>query len=143
MSSLSAPEFLARGRLCIWPAVDRVCCSSMRMVRGTLAPAPAANRGLSGWDTALTSCIRDGRCVSLVQWKELFAETASSPALFHETGVLWLASENDVGFNEMTAVLTRCKVPFESLSSSAIAQRYPQFIRTAWTPEFWRPRAEY
>ena len=29
--------------------------------------------------------------------------------------------------NEMTAVLTRCKVPFESLSGSAIAQRYPQF----------------
>ena len=27
----------------------------------------------------------------------------------------------------MTAVLTRCKVPFESLSGSAIAQRYPQF----------------
>ena len=64
---------------------------------------------------------------SLVQWKELFAETASSPALFHQTGVLWLASKKDVGFNEMTAVLTRCKVPFESLSSSAIAQRYPQF----------------
>jgi sarcosine oxidase len=63
---------------------------------------------------------------SLVQWKELFAETASSPALFYETGVLWLASKNG-RTDEMTTVLTRCKVSFESLSSSAIAQRYPQF----------------
>jgi sarcosine oxidase len=64
---------------------------------------------------------------SLVQWKELFAETASSPALFHETGVLWLGSKEYVRLNAMTAVLTRCKVPFEALSSSTIAERYPQF----------------
>jgi glycine/D-amino acid oxidase-like deaminating enzyme len=64
---------------------------------------------------------------SLVQWKELFAETMGSPALFHQTGVLWLASKEYPRFNEMTTVLTRCKVPFESLSGSAIAQRYPQF----------------
>ncbi|MDQ1410152.1 MAG: hypothetical protein QOJ41_1887 [Acidobacteriaceae bacterium] len=64
---------------------------------------------------------------SLVQWKELFAETAKSPALFHETGVLWLGSEEYAPLEEMAAVLTRCKVPFESLSSGAIAQRYPQF----------------
>jgi sarcosine oxidase len=64
---------------------------------------------------------------SLAQWKELFAETARSAALFHKTGVLWLGSKDYTRLNEMTAVLTRCKVPFESLSSSAIAQRYPQF----------------
>jgi monomeric sarcosine oxidase len=64
---------------------------------------------------------------SLVQWKELLADTMGSPALFHKTGVLWLGSKEYAGFNGMTAVLTRCKVPFESLSSSAIAQRYPQF----------------
>jgi sarcosine oxidase len=64
---------------------------------------------------------------SLVQWKELFAETLRSPTLFQQTGVLWLASKDDVGFKEMTAVLTRCKVPFESLSESAIVERYPQF----------------
>jgi sarcosine oxidase len=64
---------------------------------------------------------------SLVQWKELFAETTTSPALFHETGVLWLGSKEYARLNEMAAVLTRCKVPFESLSSSAIEQRYPQF----------------
>ena len=64
---------------------------------------------------------------SLLQWKALFAETAKSPALFHETGVLWLASKECAGFNQMTAVLTRCKVPFEALTTGAIAQRYPQF----------------
>ena len=64
---------------------------------------------------------------SLVQWTELLADTMGSPALFHKTGVLWLGSKEYAGFNGMTAVLTRCKVPFESLSSSAIAQRYPQF----------------
>jgi sarcosine oxidase len=64
---------------------------------------------------------------SLVQWKELFAETSTSSALFHKTGVLWLASKDSLGFDEMIAVLTRCKVPFESLGTGAIAQRYPQF----------------
>lgn len=64
---------------------------------------------------------------SLVQWKELFAETLRSPALFQQTGVLWLASKDDVGFKDMTAVLNRCEVPFEVLGSRAIAQRYPQF----------------
>src|ERR1700692_4678393 len=64
---------------------------------------------------------------SLVQWKNLFAETMGTTPLFHQTGVLWLGNKEYVRLNEMTAVLTRCKVPFESLSESAIAQRYPQF----------------
>ena len=64
---------------------------------------------------------------SLVQWKELFAETIGLPALFHQTGVLWLGNKEYARLSEMTAVLTRCNVPFESLSESAIAQRYPQF----------------
>jgi sarcosine oxidase len=64
---------------------------------------------------------------SLVQWKELFAEMAGAPALFYETGVLWLGSKEYARLNEMTAVLSRCEVPFESLTSSEIAQRYPQF----------------
>jgi sarcosine oxidase len=64
---------------------------------------------------------------SLVQWKELLAETMGTPPLFHQTGVLWLGSKDYARLNEMTTVLTRCKVPFESLSSNAIAERYPQF----------------
>jgi sarcosine oxidase len=64
---------------------------------------------------------------SLAQWKELFGAASASAALFHETGVLWLAAEDDTQLNATKDVLSRCKVPFESLSSSAIAARYPQF----------------
>src|SRR6202166_4192128 len=64
---------------------------------------------------------------SPLQWKELLAETMGTTPLFHQTGVLWLGSKDYARLNEMTAVLTRCKVPFESLSSNAIAERYPQF----------------
>ena len=64
---------------------------------------------------------------SLARWKELFAETAGSPALFRETGVLWLRNKDNPPLDDMTAVLSRCKVPFESLSGSAIAKRYSQF----------------
>jgi sarcosine oxidase len=62
---------------------------------------------------------------SLVQWKELFG--ATTPPLFHETGVLWVASSADQPLDDMTATLTRCKVPFESLDHSALSKRYPQF----------------
>jgi len=64
---------------------------------------------------------------SLVQWKELLAETMGTTPLFHQTGVLWLGNKDYARLNEMIAVLTRCKVPFESLSESSIGQRYPQF----------------
>src|ERR1700733_16089525 len=30
---------------------------------------------------------------SLVQWKELLAETMGTPPLFHQTGVLWLGNK--------------------------------------------------
>jgi sarcosine oxidase len=66
---------------------------------------------------------------SLAQWKELFASApaSASAALFHETGVLWLASEGDKQLGATKEVLTRCKVPFEFLKRTAIAERYPQF----------------
>jgi sarcosine oxidase len=66
---------------------------------------------------------------SLAQWKELFAAAPAqaSAALFHETGVLWLASDGDATLGATKSVLSRCKVPFESLNRSVIAERYPQF----------------
>lgn len=66
---------------------------------------------------------------SLAQWKELFAAAPPSAlaALFHETGVLWLAGEGDKQLGATKEVLTRCKVPFKSLNRDAIAERYPQF----------------
>jgi len=62
---------------------------------------------------------------SLVQWKDLFG--ATTPFLFHETGVLWVASSTDKPLDEMTATLTRCKVSFESLDHRSLTKRYPQF----------------
>ena len=66
---------------------------------------------------------------SLTQWKELFASALALEAspLFYETGVLWLASEGDKQLGATKEVLTRCKVPFESLNRNAIAEKYPQF----------------
>src|ERR1700674_3159302 len=66
---------------------------------------------------------------SLAQWKELFAAAPASASaeLFHETGVLWLARDGDTQLDATKAVLSRCKVPFESLTRGAIVERYPQF----------------
>src|SRR5271154_3013087 len=60
---------------------------------------------------------------SLVQWKALFA--ATNQALFHETGVLWLAAS---GPREKQTVetLQRCGVPHRVLQSAQLAQDYPQ-----------------
>src|SRR6202048_2451447 len=38
---------------------------------------------------------------SLVQWKELLAETMGSPTLFHKTGVLWLGNKEYARPSEM------------------------------------------
>lgn len=67
---------------------------------------------------------------SLVQWKELFASMAAgggaSPPLFHETGVLWIAREDDAQCKATTTALRRCNVPFELLGPSELHEQYPQ-----------------
>lgn len=61
---------------------------------------------------------------SLAQWKELFA--ANGLRLFFETGVLWLAGEDETRLRETRATLTRCGVVFEDLHLSALRARFPQ-----------------
>jgi sarcosine oxidase len=61
---------------------------------------------------------------SLAQWKEFFG--FKRPGLFHETGVLWLASEGDARIRDTAATLTRCGVEFEQLDRAALDKRYPQ-----------------
>jgi len=61
---------------------------------------------------------------SLVQWKELFA--ANGQPLFHETGVLWLAGEDQTRLNETRATLTRCGMTFEDLDLASLRARFPQ-----------------
>jgi sarcosine oxidase len=61
---------------------------------------------------------------SLVQWKELFAKTRH--ALFHETGVLWLAGKDDTRVQQTVETLRRCGVPFQEMSRAELERRYPQ-----------------
>src|SRR6266403_52375 len=61
---------------------------------------------------------------SLAQWKEFFAATRQ--ALFHETGVLWLAGKGNARVRETVETLRRCGVPFEELSRAELERRYPQ-----------------
>jgi sarcosine oxidase len=61
---------------------------------------------------------------SLVQWKEFFAKTQR--ALFHETGVLWLAGKNEARVQQTVETLLRCGVPFQEMSRAELERRYPQ-----------------
>ena len=61
---------------------------------------------------------------SLTQWKEFFAATGLR--LFHETGVLWLAGNEDARVRETTETLQRRGVSFEELSRAELERRYPQ-----------------
>jgi sarcosine oxidase len=61
---------------------------------------------------------------SLVQWKEFFS--FRRPGLFHETGVLWLASDGDARIQDTAATLSRCGVAFEPLDRTTLEKRYPQ-----------------
>jgi len=61
---------------------------------------------------------------SLVQWKEFFAATGQ--ALFHQTGVLWLAGKNDARVEQTVETLRRCGVPFQELGRAELDNRYPQ-----------------
>jgi len=61
---------------------------------------------------------------SLVQWKELFA--ATKQPLFLETGVLWLAGDDDARLRQTTATLKQCNVAHEELDGAKLEKRYPQ-----------------
>jgi len=61
---------------------------------------------------------------SLMQWKEFFAKTQR--ALFHETGVLWLAGKNEARVQQTVETLRRCGVSFQEMSRAELERRYPQ-----------------
>lgn len=62
---------------------------------------------------------------SLREWKRCFA-TIGQPALFRETGVLWLCAPESASASASLAVLARNAVPHEVLDAQALASRYPQ-----------------
>ena len=62
---------------------------------------------------------------SLKQWKEFFARTRQD-LLFHETGVLWLAGQDDSRVRRTAETLGRCGVAFAELSRAELQKLYPQ-----------------
>jgi len=71
---------------------------------------------------------------SLERWKSLFSTGYQNPPLFHQTGVLWMARENDPYAAASLQTLQRAGIEFEKLSRAELDRRYPQvaFGRTAW-----------
>src|SRR5205807_2219964 len=61
---------------------------------------------------------------SLVQWKEFFL--AKQKQLFLETGVLWMAGNNDARLKDTSATLKQYRVKFEELDRATLEKRYPQ-----------------
>jgi sarcosine oxidase len=76
---------------------------------------------------------------SLTQWKEFFGVEHS--ALFQETGVLWLAGENDPRMRETVATLKRCEVPVEEMDRRTLEKRYPQIGLDNVISGFLEPRS--
>ena len=95
------------------------------------AYGPAHSRASSGGETRI---IRMGYGAdelymrwskrSLGQWKELFAVTRQP--LFLETGVLWMAGDDDERLRQTSAALRQCGVAFEEMDRMALQKRYPQ-----------------
>jgi monomeric sarcosine oxidase len=61
---------------------------------------------------------------SLQMWQELFDQTGQK--LFHRTGVLWMARENDPYTLATVSTLDRVGVDYELLRRSELEARYPQ-----------------
>src|SRR5207244_7151934 len=69
---------------------------------------------------------------ALQLWQELFARI--NEALFQQTGVLWLAHEEDPYPGKCAETLHRVGIPFEKLTTSEVHQRFPQvgLDRISW-----------
>jgi monomeric sarcosine oxidase len=76
---------------------------------------------------------------SLEKWKELSAR-AGHP-LFHETGVLWMARDEDPLAQQSLEVLPKAGVPHEKISRSELEKRYPQIELGPVSWAIWEPRA--
>lgn len=62
---------------------------------------------------------------SLVQWQTLFETTRE--CLFHQSGVLWLAREDDAYCNHVIEMLAKIGAHYERLDRNELERRYPQF----------------
>lgn len=62
---------------------------------------------------------------SLQLWRDFFHQTGEQ--LFHRTGVLWLAHEDDPYPLKTLETFRQLQIAFEKLTTREIAQRYPHF----------------
>ena len=71
---------------------------------------------------------------SLQLWEEFFAEYKNPTPLFHRTGVLWLARNNDAYCEATLNVLKSVGARAERLTRDELAERFPQlnFDRVDW-----------
>src|SRR5256714_8291200 len=69
---------------------------------------------------------------ALQLWQEFFARI--NETLFQQTGVLWLAHEEDPYPGRCAETLHRVRIPFEKLTTSEVHQRFPQIglDRISW-----------
>jgi len=69
---------------------------------------------------------------SLTLWKDFSQRVGQQ--LFHRTGVLWMARDQDPYSVNSLQTLQKLKIPFEKLSRSDLEKRYPQidFGRVTW-----------
>jgi len=64
---------------------------------------------------------------AFVLWQELIDQIGpAARGLFHPTGVLWLAAENDLYCEAMLKTLARTNIRFEKLDRVELGRRYPQ-----------------
>jgi len=95
------------------------------------AYGPAHSRASSGGETRIIRMSYGADEIytrwsqrSLAQWKELCA--AVGQPLFQQTGVLWLAGEDEARLNESRETLDRSGIKYEVLGREALEKRYPQ-----------------
>src|SRR5260370_18365498 len=69
---------------------------------------------------------------SLQLWQALLARI--NQPLFHQTGVLWLAHEDDPYPLKTAETLAKIGIPFEKLTTAEVSKRYPQIglERISW-----------
>jgi monomeric sarcosine oxidase len=75
---------------------------------------------------------------SLERWREFFAQI-NRPELFRQTGVLWMAGENDPYTISTLQTLEKVGVTFERLRRDELEYRYPQINFGAWTWAIYEP----
>ncbi len=95
------------------------------------ASGPANSRSSSGDESRIIRMGYGGDEIysrsalrSLELWRELSAKAGET--LFSQTGVLWLAHEDDPYAAKTAETLNTIGIPFERLTSSEVTQRYPQ-----------------